>query len=62
MIVTDLNRNNQTDFVLSSRAFMAMANKDKGRNILKQGIVEVEYKRWDHVFKDLCYPNYHDWY
>jgi hypothetical protein len=45
VIVTDLNRNNQTDFVLSSRAFMAMANKDKGRNILKQGIVEVEYKR-----------------
>ncbi|KAL9391215.1 hypothetical protein Peur_015135 [Populus x canadensis] len=45
VIVTDLNRNNQTDFVLSSRAFMAMANKDMGRNILKQGIVEVEYKR-----------------
>ncbi|KAJ6395624.1 hypothetical protein OIU77_020806 [Salix suchowensis] len=39
VIVTDLNRNNQTDFVLSSRAFMAMAKKDRGQDILKQGIV-----------------------
>ncbi|KAG5248001.1 hypothetical protein OIU76_030222 [Salix suchowensis] len=45
VIVTDLNRNNQTDFVLSSRAFMAMAKKDRGQDILKQGIVGVEYKR-----------------
>ncbi|KAB5561513.1 hypothetical protein DKX38_006470 [Salix brachista] len=34
-----------TDFVLSSRAFMAMAKKDRGQDILKQGIVGVEYKR-----------------
>lgn len=45
VIVTDLNRNNQTDFVLSSRAFAAMANKDKGPDILKLGMVDVEYKR-----------------
>ncbi|KAE8698760.1 Expansin-like A2 [Hibiscus syriacus] len=43
--LTDLNHNNKTDFVLSSRAFMAMANKGMGRNILKLGIVDVEYKR-----------------
>ncbi|KAF9684552.1 hypothetical protein SADUNF_Sadunf04G0129900 [Salix dunnii] len=45
VIVTDLNRNNQTDFVLSSRAFMAMAKKDRGQELLKEGIVGVEYKR-----------------
>ncbi|XP_050230885.1 expansin-like A1 [Mercurialis annua] len=45
VIVTDLNHNNQTEFVLSSGAFMAMANKGMGQNILKLGIVDVEYKR-----------------
>jgi len=45
VIVTDLNKNNQTDFVLSSRAFMGMANKGMGQDILKLGIVDVEYKR-----------------
>ncbi|TYJ44484.1 hypothetical protein E1A91_A03G228600v1 [Gossypium mustelinum] len=43
--LTDLNHNNQTDFVLTSRAFMAMANKGKGQDVLKLGIVDVEYKR-----------------
>nr|XP_023892648.1 expansin-like A1 [Quercus suber]POE60551.1 expansin-like a1 [Quercus suber] len=43
--LTDLNRNNQTDFVFSSRAFMAMAQKGMGQDILKLGIVDVEYKR-----------------
>ncbi|KAE8727206.1 Expansin-like A1 [Hibiscus syriacus] len=37
--LTDLNHNNKTDFVLSSRAFMAMANKGMGQKILKLGIV-----------------------
>lgn len=45
MILTDLNHNNQTDFVLSNKAFMALAQKGKGRDVLKRGIVEVEYKR-----------------
>ncbi|CAK9153923.1 unnamed protein product [Ilex paraguariensis] len=45
VIVTDLNRNNRTDFVLSSRAFMAMAHKGMGQNVLKLGIADVEYKR-----------------
>lgn len=45
VILTDLNHNNQTDFVLSSRAFMAMAQKGMGQHILKLGIVDVEYKR-----------------
>lgn len=45
VIVTDLNSNNQTDFVLSSRAFMAMAKEGKGQDVLKHGILDVEYKR-----------------
>jgi hypothetical protein len=45
VILTDLNNNNQTDFVLSSRAFKAMAQKDQDQHILKLGIVDVEYKR-----------------
>ncbi|KAK8626697.1 hypothetical protein V6N13_134330 [Hibiscus sabdariffa] len=43
--LTDLNTNNQTDFVLSSNAFMAMANQGMVRDVLKLGIVDVEYKR-----------------
>lgn len=45
VIVTDLNKSNATDFVLSSRAFMAMASKGMSRDILKQGIIDIEYKR-----------------
>lgn len=45
VIVTDLNKNNQTDFVVSSRALMAMANKGMEKQILKLGLVDVEYKR-----------------
>lgn len=46
MVVTDLNTNNHTDLVLSSRAFAAMANKGQSQQILKLGIVDVEYKRY----------------
>ncbi|KAL5562409.1 hypothetical protein UlMin_032156 [Ulmus minor] len=45
VILTDLNTSNKTDFVLSSRAFMAMAQKGMGKEILKLGIADVEYKR-----------------
>ncbi|XP_010266113.1 PREDICTED: expansin-like A2 [Nelumbo nucifera] len=45
VILTDLNRNNQTDLVLSSRAFSAMAHQGMARDILKLGILDVEYKR-----------------
>ncbi|KAM1031391.1 hypothetical protein FF1_035137 [Malus domestica] len=43
--LTDLNQGSQTDFVLSSRAFAAMAQKGLGQDILRRGIVDVEYKR-----------------
>lgn len=44
-MVTDLNTNNQTDFVISSRAFMAMAIEGKAQDVHKLGIADVEYKR-----------------
>ncbi|KNA15240.1 hypothetical protein SOVF_099480, partial [Spinacia oleracea] len=43
--LTDLNTNTQNDFVLSNRAFKAMANPGKDQDVLKLGIVDVEYKR-----------------
>ncbi|XP_057494842.1 expansin-like A2 isoform X1 [Actinidia eriantha] len=45
IIVTDLNNNNQTDFVLSRRAFRAMAYNGMDQDVLKLGLVDVEYKR-----------------
>ncbi|GMN71719.1 hypothetical protein TIFTF001_055180 [Ficus carica] len=33
------------DFVLSSRAFRALAKKGLDQDVLKLGIVDVEYKR-----------------
>ncbi|KAJ8767064.1 hypothetical protein K2173_012578 [Erythroxylum novogranatense] len=45
VIATDLNKNNETGFVLSSRAFMAMAKEGRGHDVLKLGIADVEYKR-----------------
>lgn len=58
MVVTDLNTNNQTDFVLSARAFSAMAHKGKDRDLIKLGIVDVEYKR----YATLSFPNIHTLY
>ncbi|CAL1394553.1 unnamed protein product [Linum trigynum] len=50
-MVTDLNTSNSTDFVLSSRAFMAMASEGKASEVLKRGIADVEYKRVPCEFK-----------
>nr|XP_043613065.1 expansin-like A1 [Erigeron canadensis] len=51
VIVTDLNKSNETDFVMSGRAFMAMANKGMGQKLLKLGVTDVEYKRVPCVYK-----------
>ncbi|CAA0384629.1 unnamed protein product [Arabidopsis thaliana] len=47
VMITDLNKSNQTDLVLSSRAFRAMAKPIVGadKDLLKQGIVDIEYQR-----------------
>ncbi|XP_022969217.1 expansin-like A2 [Cucurbita maxima] len=43
--LTDKNSDNRTDFVLSKKAFTAMALKGKSQELLKTGIVDMEYKR-----------------
>ncbi|KAF7841683.1 expansin-like A2 [Senna tora] len=45
VVLTDKNTHNETDFVLSNSAFMAMAQKGMSQQLLKLGIVDVEYKR-----------------
>ncbi|XP_077246771.1 expansin-like A2 [Tasmannia lanceolata] len=45
VILTDLNKSNETDFVLSSKSFMEMGLKGMGQEVKKLGIVDVEYKR-----------------
>lgn len=47
IIVTDLHpdKSNTTDFVLSSRAYRAMALPGKDKQLLQLGIADVEYKR-----------------
>lgn len=44
-MLTDLNTHNETDFVLSRSALEAMAQKGSGQQLLKLGILDVEYKR-----------------
>ncbi|KAL8150262.1 hypothetical protein V2J09_020070 [Rumex salicifolius] len=47
VVVTDFNKqkDNTTDLVLSSRAFRAMANSGMDTQLLKLGLVDVEFKR-----------------
>lgn len=45
VIVTDLNERNETDLVLSSRAFRAMANNGMDKELMKLGIADVDYRR-----------------
>ncbi|RRT32555.1 hypothetical protein BHE74_00026742 [Ensete ventricosum] len=45
VILTDLNKSNTTDFVLSGPAFTAMARNGKAQDLKKLGISDVEYKR-----------------
>ncbi|XP_028797556.1 expansin-like A2 [Neltuma alba] len=45
VVLTDLNTHNETDFVLSRSAFVAMAQKGSGEQLLKLGILDAEFKR-----------------
>ncbi|XP_048492585.1 expansin-like A1 isoform X2 [Beta vulgaris subsp. vulgaris] len=53
IVVTDIHtdKSNTTDFVLSSRAFRAMALPAKDKQLLQIGIADVEYKRVPCVYK-----------
>ncbi|KAH9694463.1 expansin-like A1 [Citrus sinensis] len=52
VILTDLNHSNQTDFVISSRAFMALSNQGKGQDILKLGVVDVGSSNWGYMSRN----------
>ncbi|KAI3736437.1 hypothetical protein L6452_15978 [Arctium lappa] len=52
VIVTDQNQSNQTDFVLSHRAYIGMAKKGMRQTLLKLAVVNVEYKRIPCDYKD----------
>jgi len=45
ILVTDLTQNNQTDFVVTRRTFLSLALPQKGRQLLRDGIVDIDYKR-----------------
>ncbi|XP_058079222.1 expansin-like A2 [Magnolia sinica] len=45
VILTDLNKGNETDFVLSNRTFMAMGHRNMAQEMEGAGTVDVEYKR-----------------
>lgn len=45
MVLTDLNKDNRADFVLSIGAFMGMAKKGMSQTVTKLGLADVEYKR-----------------
>ncbi|KAL9231883.1 hypothetical protein vseg_007046 [Gypsophila vaccaria] len=45
VVVSDLNKDTNVDFVLSSRAFKGMASPGKEQDVLKLGIANIEYKR-----------------
>lgn len=68
IVVVDFTQNNQTDFVVSRSTFSSLAIADKGRELLKGGIIDIEYKRVPCEYKDQNmlvkvkessqYPNY----
>ncbi|KAK9666702.1 hypothetical protein RND81_14G204900 [Saponaria officinalis] len=45
VMLTGINKSNKTDFMMSSRAFRAMALPGKDLQVLKLGSLDVEYKR-----------------
>ncbi|CAA6656076.1 unnamed protein product [Spirodela intermedia] len=45
VVVTNLNKSNQTDLVLSLPAFLGMAKDGMGRTLKRLGDVDVEYRR-----------------
>lgn len=45
VVVTDFHGDNKTDFVLSPKAFSAMAQKGMNKYIAKLSILDAEYKR-----------------
>ncbi|XP_038888869.1 expansin-like A3 [Benincasa hispida] len=52
VILIDQNvQSNRTDFILSKKAFSAMAQKGHQKNILRRGTLDIEYKRMPCEYK-----------
>ncbi|MBA0708266.1 hypothetical protein Golax_020238, partial [Gossypium laxum] len=45
IVVTDYGEGDNTDFILSPRAYSRMAQSDKAAELFAYGVVEVEYQR-----------------
>lgn len=45
IVVTDFTESSQTDFVVTRSTFSSMALPDQGDQLLKAGIIDIEYKR-----------------
>lgn len=52
VLVRDKNINNGTDFVVSTKAFAAMAMKGKEHHLFKLGILPVQYKRYEKMIEN----------
>lgn len=52
IVVADFTQNNQTDFVVSQSTFSSLAIADKGSQLIKGGIIDIEYKRVPCQYKD----------
>lgn len=46
VVLTDLNKNSQTDFILSRKAFMALGRPGMALKLMRLGTVDIEYKRY----------------
>nr|UQE85523.1 expansin 2 [Dioscorea oppositifolia] len=45
VVLTDLNKNSQTDFILSRKAFVALGRPGMALKLMRLGTVDIEYKR-----------------
>jgi len=45
IVATDFTPNNQADFVVPQRTFSSLAIGDNGRELVRRGIIDIEYKR-----------------
>ncbi|XP_023554576.1 expansin-like A3 [Cucurbita pepo subsp. pepo] len=52
VVATDQNYDNRYDFVLSKKAYSAMALKNKTKELLNLGTIDVEYKRIPCTYKN----------
>jgi len=52
IVVTDFTESSQTDFVVPRSTFSNLAVADKGSELIKAGIIDIQYKRVPCQYKD----------